>query len=267
MSDARDTSLLFEDTARHDPGGALSASERTRIEDTFALIPPGTETLLEVGCGGGELLNRVPVHHAFGTDLARRGLRSCTRPVVRSSALALPFQDDAVDVVLCAEVLEHLDPEDLPSAVAELTRVARRSVLITVPNEEQLLRFSHRCPRCNEIFHLHGHQSSLNEEMLRGLFPPRARIVSERSWRVRPFQRHLLRWRTFGLGLWKHSRHTRCPHCGNQDFENHEKRIGYRIVEAMNDLLHPFKTKWNWLLMRVDLEDTADQPRRNSPAR
>lgn len=45
----------------------------------------------------------------------------------------LPFEDDAFDVTLCSETIEHV--EDLQKAVDELLRVSRKAVIITVPHE------------------------------------------------------------------------------------------------------------------------------------
>ncbi len=48
---------------------------------------------------------------------------------------ALQFQDNSFDVVLCSESLEHVArPFD---AIAELIRIARTAVIITVPHESQ----------------------------------------------------------------------------------------------------------------------------------
>lgn len=45
----------------------------------------------------------------------------------------LPYKDNEFDVVLCTETLEHIP--DLPKALSELIRVARKAVVITVPHE------------------------------------------------------------------------------------------------------------------------------------
>ena len=49
------------------------------------------------------------------------------------SAYTLPFPANSFDLVVCSEVLEHLD--DVRQAVSELTRVSARHVLISVPLE------------------------------------------------------------------------------------------------------------------------------------
>ena len=52
---------------------------------------------------------------------------------VQGSLYELPFERDAFDAVVCSEVLEHLD--EPARALAELARVARAYVLLTVPRE------------------------------------------------------------------------------------------------------------------------------------
>ncbi|HTG84622.1 MAG TPA: class I SAM-dependent methyltransferase, partial [Gemmatimonadales bacterium] len=123
---SRTSAQLFDETSVHEESGAhRTASELARIKATIALVPPGTRTLLDVGCGRGDLLHAIDVPFSVGTDLAKRGIRFVRRPATVSSMLSLPFPDRSFDVVLCAETLEHLDPTDLVRATAELRRIAR----------------------------------------------------------------------------------------------------------------------------------------------
>jgi hypothetical protein len=84
------------------------------------------------------------------------------------------------------------------------------------------------------------------------LFPGGA-FVARGSWPVRPYSPGLLRLRTARLGLWKYASYARCPACGNKEFENHERRLLFRLAGTLNSLLHPRKTRHRWLLVRVDL--------------
>jgi 2-polyprenyl-3-methyl-5-hydroxy-6-metoxy-1,4-benzoquinol methylase len=104
-------------------------------------------SLLELGCGRGaalwplvSLLGGCPV---LAVDLRvdclkavaavrRGGVRSVA--AARMDATALALGDDAMDVVLALEVLEHV--RDVASAVREAARVARRFVVLSVPSRE-----------------------------------------------------------------------------------------------------------------------------------
>lgn len=250
-----DSAALFERTAVHDVEAfaPLKQSEQVRIDSTLALIPDDVISVLDVGCGPGKLMARINRPIVFGTDLGRVGLRRAVKPVVRSSITQLPFADHSVDLVLCAEVLEHLPPDLVPSACAELVRVAKRYVLITVPYHEELLESSSQCPSCHHVFHLHGHQQKMDVDKLVPHFPPGGTVTVQFAWKVRPWSSVLLKLRTFGFGLWKYSTHTLCPACGHDRFDNHERKILYRVFSGINQLLRPFRSHPHWLLLRYEL--------------
>lgn len=101
------------------------------------------ESVLDAGCGEGFVVDYLarqnPDLKLTGVDLSEEAIAYAEahfgeRARFRTgSVYKLPFSDNSFDVVLCSEVLEHLD--DPGRAVQELKRVARRHVLITVPRE------------------------------------------------------------------------------------------------------------------------------------
>jgi len=105
-------------------------------------IPPTPGKLLEVGCGEGFALRAVVVEScpltSVGLDIEAGALEwarnlSPRSALVCGNALALPFPADSFDVVMCLEVLEHL--EDPAPAIEELLRVCRGSLILSVPWE------------------------------------------------------------------------------------------------------------------------------------
>lgn len=100
-------------------------------------------TLLDAGCGEGfiahYLKQRHPGWQITGCDVSAPAIRyarqhaSTAADFQVGSLYDLPLAADAFDTVLCSEVLEHLEHPD--QAVAELKRVARRFVVVTVPRE------------------------------------------------------------------------------------------------------------------------------------
>jgi SAM-dependent methyltransferase len=97
--------------------------------------------ILEIGVGEGEVMARVrtrfPDVAVIGLDLPdehlaehwhRAGLPCCFGDATR-----LPFPDDAFDLVLAIEVLEHIPTP--AAALAELARVGRGELIASVPFE------------------------------------------------------------------------------------------------------------------------------------
>jgi SAM-dependent methyltransferase len=102
------------------------------------------ESALDVGCGEGVLTQtfaeRLQAGHVVGIDLEDPKLRveweRRARPNLEFRAYDgadLPFADHEFDVACALEVLEHVpDPE---RTLAEMARVARRRLLVSVPRE------------------------------------------------------------------------------------------------------------------------------------
>jgi SAM-dependent methyltransferase len=85
-------------------------------------------SVLDVGCDEAHLKTLLP-------DVAYTGIDIGGKPDLRidlEAAERLPFEDQAFDTVLCSDVLEHLD--NLHRVFGELVRVARRYLVISLPN-------------------------------------------------------------------------------------------------------------------------------------
>jgi ubiquinone/menaquinone biosynthesis C-methylase UbiE len=127
----------------HDhPSPLVRFVESRRVQAIFRLLGArASDRVLEVGCGAGHLLARLPAGRAVGVDLAESLLaRTAARlrgraKLAQGDAGALPFAAGAFDRVYCSEVLEHV--VDPAAAVAEIRRVLKPGgvAVLSVPNE------------------------------------------------------------------------------------------------------------------------------------
>jgi 2-polyprenyl-3-methyl-5-hydroxy-6-metoxy-1,4-benzoquinol methylase len=147
------------DFARYNPG----ARHRRRLivdclsQERFASV-------LDVGCGNGELL--ALLHEAFpsvstlvGVDLSPDQVERNARRLAGMEFFAMDVQRDAIDrtfdLVVCSEVIEHLD--DPRAAVKNLARMVRPGgrLLVTCPTGTMYAterHFGHvRHPKAEEL--------------------------------------------------------------------------------------------------------------------
>jgi SAM-dependent methyltransferase len=75
--------------------------------------------LLDLGCGEKVYEKLFPAARYVGIDYTREG----TRADVVADAAAIPFPDDAFDLVVCSELLEHVYP--IERVLSELKRVCK----------------------------------------------------------------------------------------------------------------------------------------------
>lgn len=93
------------------------------------------KTVLDVGCGKGSLvlwLRRLGTE-AYGADISDYALKNAHMLIKKylsaADVLNLPFESNHFELITTFDVLEHIPEEDLPQAIKECQRVAKRWVL------------------------------------------------------------------------------------------------------------------------------------------
>lgn len=167
-----------------------SPTENERIEHLVALAGAGLHSVLDVGAGHGLLLEALA---------ARRGIRGVGIEITQAKvdyarsrgvdlrigdASRLAFADRSFDIAYCCEVLEHLPCGAFEAACAELARVAREQVVLSVPFDER--RHFVACPYCGASVNPNYHFRSFDAAKMATLLP---------GWRLE---------RSFGLGREAH---------------------------------------------------------------
>jgi len=120
----------------------LMSNFHRALDELWDIAAP--ESVLDVGCGEGILTcqwaERLPSGRVVGIDLEDPKLQAewetRRRPNLEyraEEATSLSFDDDEFDLAAAIEVLEHVpEPE---STLAEMARVARSHLIVSVPRE------------------------------------------------------------------------------------------------------------------------------------
>ena len=107
-------------------------------------------SVLDVGCSWGVAVNYLwgmgfkaagvdistiaisRAREVFGQDDVKCNGGPC---FTRSSATKLPMADHSFDAIVSSDVLEHIEPVDVDTAVAELARIASKLILLKIPRQ------------------------------------------------------------------------------------------------------------------------------------
>ena len=113
----------------------------TSLNTVWRHMDASSKTMLDVGCGKGEpvkFINRKGRYLAVGFDAFEPYLKECQEDKIHNTYIQgdvryLPFMDDSFDLIICLEVLEHLERDDGEKLLKELERVASQQVILSTP--------------------------------------------------------------------------------------------------------------------------------------
>ena len=120
-----------------------------KLNVVIRFISGKSKTILDVGCASGWFISRIsnkfPKAKCYGIDIYDRGIKYAkkTYPKIEfmvADAHKIPYKKNTFDLVVCTEVLEHLD--DPKSAILEIKRVLKKGGMSVIELDSGNILFS-----------------------------------------------------------------------------------------------------------------------------
>jgi SAM-dependent methyltransferase len=106
------------------------------------------KNVLEIGPGNKSVTNAL---RKAGVEVTAVDIASDLQPDVIASVLELPFAKNSFDVVLCAEVLEHLPFGEFSKALIEIHRISGRFAIVSLPHAGYVFSLEFKIPLLRKI--------------------------------------------------------------------------------------------------------------------
>jgi hypothetical protein len=141
--------------------------------------------ILDVGGNNGKTREFFPSDDVMVVDLY-----DVDEPwYVKASALALPFDDNSFDAVVCFDVFEHIAGPDRATFLAEITRVSSNHVIVAAPFNTQYVAESES--ELNAYYkRVTGNDHRWLKEHIDNVLPERAEVEAFFSSNGIKFQTH-----------------------------------------------------------------------------
>ena len=173
---------------------------------------------------------------------------------VQGNAAQLGYPDRSFHTVVCAEVLEHIPPAQLPRVCRELVRVADRHVVIGVPFKQDLRVDACTCRTCGAVNPPWGHVNSFDLErlvrLMDGLVPARVDYVGRTRSVTNAVSAALQRYAGNPYGTYEQD--EPCIQCGQRLLPPAERNFTQKVATKLahwGTTLQMAATPWraNWI--------------------
>jgi hypothetical protein len=244
-----------------------SPSEQTRIADLISMMPSACSNALDIGARDGYLSVRMTEHFDSVTalDLSTPDVQHEKIQILQGDVTALNLPDSSFDIVVCAEVLEHIPPELLMRACQEIVRVSKKWVLIGVPFQQDIRFGATRCPSCGKTNPPWGHVNAFSTDKLTKLFSSlsvhtisNVGVSNDKT----NFLSHLLsEYAGHPFGTYKQQEN--CIYCDSTISYTEKRNFGQRLATRAAHILisvqkHMTRKHPNWI--HILFEKNAHQP-------
>lgn len=210
---------LYEDSTVWD--AEITNGQKALAQAVIDFWPAEARTFADIGCGDGKITQLVAEGTGAEATCVDSSIEALKRIEYRKkigSILDIPLDGDSIDLVMCCDVLEHLDEHEELRALSELGRIAAKYLFIAVPFEEALDEGTAKCGDCLHDYHVNWHKRSYNLERALKRIPDgwvlEAAVLSGECWSFRNPAEIALRHQLLGeRAQWSSAV---CPLCGSE---------------------------------------------------
>jgi len=197
-----------------------SQLEILRTNSILNMLPDGCKTVLEIGSRDGYFTKIFSEKYekviALDLEYPQIDMENVTPMVGDVTDISLP--DNCADLVVCTEVLEHINPELLLKACNELYRVSNKYILIGVPFQQDLRTNATYCSNCDTINPTTGHLSIFDKNKLYSLFPEckinKIELVGRGQYKTNYLSYNI--YKRFNFPFGSYEQEEGCVNCGEK---------------------------------------------------
>lgn len=228
-----------------------------RLNTIINLIPEDVKSIIDIGCGKGEIINYLKNKNnkkkIMGVDISDINKKHITTKFLIGKLPKINVKNKSYDLVLCLEVLEHINSKNYYNSLDEIERIAKKYIIIGVPYNENLDSKKIKCNICKNIFHVDGHLKSFKEKDIINLF--NKFVLKERLLIGKPYKRKikLLDQLNNFIDLYYQQDNFFCPYCNKYYKKINKISILKILLRKIITLIHSFflifkKYKPYWII-------------------
>lgn len=233
-----------------------------RIKETIDLIPSDIKSLVDIGCGNGVFTKKLgeikPEIKSLSIDRSESALQFVETPKMIGDITNLPSENNTYDCVTCLQVLEHIPMPDYEQVKAQLSRISKKYIVVSVPYNEKIENNVTTCPKCFSIFNVDLHLRNYTDKDVSDLFNNfgfkcvlTKNIIKKETFVGKEKYAYL---RSLVIHKEKKFNSPICPVCGyvNSDFKTNEEGIGKSINAQIKNSIIKSTIKKLWPKKLID---------------